>query len=451
MTSDTIAVSIHGPMGVLDLVVPPGIPAADIAREYAEQSGLGSIPLIYSTSGRVLRPDVALVDLGVGTGSVLVATTVIHRAGGQPPAHPGPAPAPPAGASVTASLVVAAGLAAVAGWFGGHSGDGGLRDGVLAALLAAAVVGVVPLGRYAEQRVLAAPAFAGAAAFLVLWDPLPERLPMVVGITALVCAVAASVGRSLSPGEDEGLRVWIAAGAAVFLVCGAGTLLGLDAATVFSVLLVVAVLGARFVPLLAVDVPDQYLIDLERLAVTAWSAREKPRGRRGRTVVSPAVVADVASRGARTVTAACAAIALVMALSATVLETVAVPEIDRIGTRLVTFFGGAALLLAGRSYRHRGARWMLRLGGLASWTVLGADLLGDLSDGHSTAVLVAVGLVAVGLGGALVVAGVATGRGWRSVWWSRRAEVAEGLCAAASLACLVLSTGLFRALWEMSP
>ena len=451
MTSDTIAVSIHGPMGVLDLVVPPGIAAADIAREYAEQSGLGSVPLIYSASGRPLRPDVALADVGVGTGSVLVATTAVHRAGAQPPARPGPVPAGPTGASVTAFLVIAAALAAVAGWFGGHGRDGVLRDGVLAALLAATVVGVVPLGRYAEQRVLAAPAVAGAATFMVLWDPLPERLPMIVGITALACAVAASVGRSLSAADDEGLRVWIAAGAGVFLLCGAGTLVGLSPTTVFSVLLVVAVLGARFVPLLAIDVPDQYLIDLERLAVTAWSAREKPRGRRGRTVVSPAVVADVASRGARTVTAACAAIAVTTALSAGVLQTVVVPGLDQVGARLVTFFGGAALLLAGRSYRHLGARRLLHLAGLACWAVLSADLLGDLGDGRSTATLVAVGLAAIGLGVVLVIAGVATGRGWRSVWWSRRAEVAEGLCAAAALACLVLSSGLFRTLWEMNP
>ena len=48
-----------------------------------------------------------------------------------------------------------------------------------------------------------------------------------------------------------------------------------------GVLLLLATLAARFVPGLAVDVPDQYLIDLERLAVTAWSARERPTGRRG--------------------------------------------------------------------------------------------------------------------------------------------------------------------------
>ena len=44
---------------------------------------------------------------------------------------------------------------------------------------------------------------------------------------------------------------------------------------------------------------------------------------------------------------------------------------------------------------------------------------------------------------------VATGRGWRSAWWSRRAEVAEGLAGAGAIAALVVASGLFRALWEI--
>jgi hypothetical protein len=60
------------------------------------------------------------------------------------------------------------------------------------------------------------------------------------------------------------------------------------------------------------------------------------------------------------------------------------------------------------------------------------------------------GLGALAVGGALVVAAVATGRGWRSAWWSRRAEVAEGLSGALALASLVVATGWFRQLWELT-
>ena len=38
--ASSLAVSVHGPAGVLDLVVPAAASAVDVAREYAEQSGL---------------------------------------------------------------------------------------------------------------------------------------------------------------------------------------------------------------------------------------------------------------------------------------------------------------------------------------------------------------------------------------------------------------------------
>ena len=47
-------------------------------------------------------------------------------------------------------------------------------------------------------------------------------------------------------------------------------------------------------------------------------------------------------------------------------------------------------------------------------------------------------------------AAVATGRGWRSVWWSRRAEVAESLCGSFAFAAAVVAAGVFRRLWEMT-
>ena len=57
---------------------------------------------------------------------------------------------------------------------------------------------------------------------------------------------------------------------------------------------------------------------------------------------------------------------------------------------------------------------------------------------------------ALGVAAVLVVVAVAVGRGWRSAWWSRRAEVAEGLCGAFALASLFVATGWFRRLWEMA-
>ncbi len=55
---------------------------------------------------------------------------------------------------------------------------------------------------------------------------------------------------------------------------------------------------------------------------------------------------------------------------------------------------------------------------------------------------------AIGLGAVVVLVAVALGRGWRSAWWSRRAEVAEGLCAALGVGSVVMAAGLITALWN---
>jgi hypothetical protein len=241
--------------------------------------------------------------------------------------------------------------------------------------------------------------------------------------------------------------VWMVSGGGLFVLAGLAALGGFSAAVVWSVVLVLCVMAARFVPMYAVDIADQYLIDLDRLAVTAWSARERPTGRRGRIVVPESTVSRVASGAARTMTASAAAVAVAAALSSYLLLTRVQPEFDRIGVRCLVFFAGAALLLTARSHRHAGPRMLLRLAGLACWALLLRQLLGELSEPRLAALLG----VAIALGLLLVLLAVATGRGWRSIWWARRAEVAEGFCAAAALASVVVSSGLFRTLWEIAP
>jgi hypothetical protein len=232
----------------------------------------------------------------------------------------------------------------------------------------------------------------------------------------------------------------------VFLVTGLCALLGTPPRVAWALLLLAAVLAARFVPGFSVDVPDQYLIDLERLAVTAWSARSQPPGKRGRSLVPLGAVTVVAGRGARLVTAAGAAVLVVALVSAPLLLMTATLPIDRIGARVMVFFAGAALLLAGRSYRHRAARVQLRAAGLGCWVALAVVPL-VLLDERALAWL-AIG--AIGVAVLMVVVAVAVGRGWRSAWWSRRAEVAEGLAGAFALASLMVATGWFRQLWEIA-
>lgn len=444
-SGENLALTVHGPVGVLDLLVPAGAAATDVAREYARQSGLPSIPLLYTRLGAPLLPDVPLADAGVGAGDILVATTSIHRptrVDSRRTWREGSTAAP--GALSVLWFCIAVATAVLAAWYAAHTPSVTVRNTAVDVLAGAAVVGVLPFGRFAAHRALAAPAFAAAAGFALAWDPHPERLPTVLGVAALVGAVAAAVARTLDRRNEEALRVWVTVGVGIFLVTAAAALCGFPPRVSWAVLLVGAMLAARFVPGFVVDVPDQYLLDLERLAVTAWSARDRPSGRRGRTLVSRTAVAAVAARGTRMLTAYCVAILVVASIAAPLLLRSTPLAIDQVGARCLVFFSGCGLLLAARSYRHAAPRALLRLAGLTSLGALLAEWLRTSGDDR-TATLAGTAIL---LAGVLVVAAVATGRGWRSAWWSRRAEVAEALCGSAAVASVLVASGVFRSLWE---
>jgi hypothetical protein len=414
----------------------------DVAREYAAQTGVTDLPPLHTSLGTRLRPEAVLADARVSSGDLLVAAAPV--APGSSVQADGPVPPPVAGRLPGAWFAVAAAAGALAGWWGSGLEAGPARTGVVVLLLVAAALGSVPVGRHAVPRALAAPAFGAAAAWVVAFDAHPARLPLALGAAGLAAAVTAAVARALTEEAEEGLRVWMIAGVGVFVVPASVAVAGLPATVAWAVLLVAAMLAARFVPAFAVDVPDQLLIDLERLAVTAWSARERPRGRRGRAVASARAVESVARHGARLVTAASVAVAVVGVVAAASLLTTVELELDRIGARLLVLFAGAALLLAGRSYRHAAARAFLRVAGLGCWGLLVADVLVDSAVDPRVVTGVALALAVP-----VLVAAVATGRGWRSVWWARRAEVAEGLCGAAALASVLVASGLFRVVWEL--
>lgn len=447
-TADLV-LTVHGPVGVLDLVVPAGAAAADVAEEYALQAGLSAIPVLCTRVGAVLPADQPLARVGVRAGDVLVATTSVVPVAGRGSATAAEAasaggPTRAGATAATWAAAVAAACAAGAGWCAATAGDDRLRLVTVLVLVAAAVLGAVPMGRYAAQRAVVAPAFAASAALAVAWDPHPVRLPVVAGVCGLVAALAAAATRAVGRSADEALQVWVIAGSALFVTTWMCTLAGAPPRLTWALLLLVAALAARIVPGIVVDVPDQYLIDLERLAVTAWSARDRPSSRRGRSVVPHDAVSAVAARGAGLLTAATAAIAAVALVAAPLLLDVAVLRIDRIGAWVLVGTAGAALLLAARSYRHRAARALLRTAGLGCWVALLVAVVPLLGDrGVWT-----LAITAFGLGAVVVVVAVATGRGWRSAWWSRRAEVAEGLCGAFAIGAFVVAAGWFRAVWE---
>ena len=343
-------------------------------------------------------------------------------------------------------MCLAAAAAVLGGWLAAHSVSQQHQDVAVDLLLAGAVLGVLPIGVYRHARALAAPAFAGAAAFALVWDADQEKLPLVLGIAGLAAAVAAGVARALDDGTDAAARVWMVTGAGLFALTGLASLFDVAPRVTWSVLLVLAMLAARVVPAMAVDVPDNFLIDMDRLAITAWSARERPRSRRGSGGRARGRGGRRRDRGSAIISATAAAILAVSALSAPLLLEAADLPIDRIGARFLVFLCGGGLLLSARSYRHSAARALLRLAGLACWIALVWAMVRVLSDSQ----WMTVGVAAVLLAGLLVIVAVATGRGWRSAWWARRAEVAESVCGSFAIASLVVSAGFFRTLWELT-
>jgi hypothetical protein len=163
-------------------------------------------------------------------------------------------------------------------------------------------------------------------------------------------------------------------------------------------------------------------------------------------VVPIGAVAEVAERGGRLLAASAGVVLVVTAVSAPLLLWSATLPVDRIGARLEVGLVGAGLLLAARSYRHPVARVLLRVAGLACMAALARYAAPRLGQGQ----LFAVSVTAIGLGVLVAVAALATGRGWRSAWWSRRAEVAEAVCGSSALAVVLVASGFFRYLWELT-
>ncbi|QIX28287.1 hypothetical protein ncot_18090 [Nocardioides sp. JQ2195] len=444
---DTIALTVHGSAGAVDLVVPLGASASDVAREYAAQSGSVDVPRLVTLGGRTLPASTSMEAAGLKAGAMLVASAGDTSTPG-PATNAAQAPAGSAAATDapgTLPVLTGAAVLAVAGALVGVHADGWQRDVVLGCLAFAAALGVLPVGRHLAARGVAAPAFGAALGYLLVWEPGVHAQPLTIGVAGLGAALVAGTARASGAGAAVVHTVWMVAGIGTFLVSGAVVLTGAPPHLTWAVLLIAALLATRSVVAVAIDVPDQMLIDLERLAVTAWSARDRPRGRRGRIMIRESAVGEVLARGTRIVDAACVAILVLVLVTAPKLLTEATYDVDRQGALCLVFFTGAGILLAARSFRHPRARALLRAAGLFAWATLAVDLLSGLSERSLLWVLV----VSLASAAGALAAAVATGRGWRSARWASKAELAETLAGAFAIASLVVASGLMRLVWEI--
>jgi hypothetical protein len=341
----------------------------------------------------------------------------------------------------------AAAVAVGAALAGAAAGPGALGTLCAGLLLLGAATAVQPWRDPARRRVAhaLAPVFAAAGVMAGLGHSRPGGMLLVLVVAALAAAVAAAVSRARGGRDDERAWVWIAAASVVASVTMLVLLLQASLVALWALLFTVALMVMRWLPYLVVDVPDQALVDIDRLAVTAWSARERPRSGRRRNVVDPAWVGAVAGRGSRLAAATVVASCLVLAVSGPLLALGAGDGIGGAAAYLLVLFGGAAVTLTSRTYRSAAPRLLLRLGGGWVLAAVGVVYVAGLDAGAVW------GLAAGGavLGTCVLVAAVALGRGWRSLWWARTGDVVEGSCVVLAIAALPVAAGLFDFVREL--
>lgn len=443
----TIRVTLVGDAGRADLAVPLWVDIASLAHGYAEWCGSDTDPVLVTSAGAELDPAGTVEQVGLQHGDVVVALS--------PAARPTPDPADPTlrrgpVARVvpvqSAVLLVAAlcGLAA-AGVLAAHGGSGPARTVCLVILLVCALVTSAPLGASAgvgvRARTAAGPAFGAGAGFVAAYSGAAGGLLLGVAVAALAAAVFAAVGRAFLDSEhDEIVEVWLVVGAALAVLTTALLLLGGTTQALCAVLFGVAVVAARLLPYGVVDVPDQALLDLDRLAVTSWSAREQPRGsRRRRSVVRFDGVTEVVRRGRRLVAAGTIVIAVAVATTGPLLTIGSGRDLEGVSSLVMVGLGGVALSLVARSFRSSLPRMALRVSATWVLAVLGFAVLDEFGPRTDWAAFAGAAVLAL----LVTLTAVSLGRGWRSVWWARVADVVEGLSIVLVVAAVPLASGFF--------
>lgn len=450
-----LRVTVQGAAGRTDLVVPFGTDVAALAETYAAQVGLEGPPPRLSRPGGALLDGSADVDDLLDQGALLVVVTDEAHAtpGGETADGPSVARrgarlagSDPRAVLVLACLVSLAAAVLAAASSGSDAAPGWSRPVAAAVLVVGALAVALRAARVGTSTgpdYVAAPAFAAAAGFALGYTPGPGGVLLGLAVAGLSAGVVAAVGRTGAEHEGEQvLRAWLvvgaaaSAGAVVWLLVGA-SLLAL-AVTSFAC----AVVATRLLPAMAVDVDDDVLLDLDRLAVTAWSARDTPQGGRKRHQVRTPLVREVVARSRRTVLAGVLVTASVASLSGVVV--VLGTGGDRtawaaLGGLAMVAFGGGSFGLVARTFRSRWPRLLLGLTACWLLALSGAALLALLGETSRWYAFAALAVVVP----AVVLGAVRLGHGWRSVWWARTGEVLETLAGVFVLALVPLAAGLF--------
>lgn len=288
-------------------------------------------------------------------------------------------------------------------------------------------------------------AFAAGVAAVDPAGSADRRLALVAGLVSAtaVAAVRWVATRAERRGQDVAGVLVVAVGVVAGLAL-AVLLAGLPGVVAAAVLLGLTPVALRALPVLALSVPDEQLVDLAHVARTAPSVRgPRPRGL-GR-VNERQVVRTVDSAERRTD----AGVLLVCAVPPVLVPVVLAAALG--DPQRATLRGWAAVALVAalvavlslqpRAARGPVARWAPRVAAALVLVELAA-LVGPRLG--ADAVPVAAACLVAGLAAAAI--GVALGRGWQSVVASRFADAVEGLGVVLALPAALVAADLIETL-----
>ncbi len=279
----------------------------------------------------------------------------------------------------------------------------------------------------------AAALFGFGAGFALVPAGFAGQLELAVTVGSLTAAVVLAFARSgRTDGEAVVASVLLLAAVGTALAFGIGLTLGGSPRVPAAILLGLLPGVLRVLPSYSLDVPDEQLIDVNRLAVTAWTARtSRTPARRIRLAELRREVADAQ----RTVSAAAVTVsALAVLLAGLVLARPGSPT-ARWGSIALVSLVLLALALQPRSARSLVNKVAPRL---AAALLLG-ELAIELAGRHSPAgsLLGAAGLLLAGLLGCAAASAVATG--WTSLRLSRSADLLESLAVLLALPAALIA------------
>lgn len=373
-----------------------------------------------------------------------------ERANRRPVGTPGAGAAASVVADVPVLLVLAVvGLAAagastvaassLVGRPGGPVWSGLVAGGLL--LLGALALAVRSTASRPDRAARTVAPFAAFAAGLLLPVPAGPGAGGVAVVGGLALgAVVAGVARVASGRHDGVSRVSMAAFSVLGALGATGVLLEWSPAAVGAVAAGLAPLVVRLLPSLGLDVPDEQLVDVDRLSTTVWSVREQRPARRRRVRREEV---SVRFRRARDVVAVGTLWASVVAPAGAALLLLdpspdAVPRWGAVGLCVLL---ALAMGYQSRSVRDRLPRFAL----LASATALVLEVVAALAATTSPGTLIVVVVALAALGLVVLVGAAALVNGWRSPRLSRLADLLESTAVVLALPVAIVAAGGFEA------